>query len=284
MDSRSSEISTAVVICSLEHFLEARSSFSFVRICEIFLILIEARGAKVCYWGNMSFSRKTQNGTPQSPELLPLITRSHLCETHAEEVASAITHGLGLALSILGLIVMIHISAGDPWRFAGAAIFGTTLVFLYLSSTIYHLSSEPKTKSVLQVIDHSAIYLLIAGSYTPISLVTLRGPWGWSLLGVVWSMAIAGVIIKSVMRNNREHWISTALYLVMGWLVVVAGAPLIRSMPPGGLVLLVAGGLCYTGGVTFFVWQKLKYNHAIWHLFVIAGSACHALASIFYIL
>lgn len=211
-------------------------------------------------------------------------TRSDLCETHAEEVASAVTHGVGLALSIVGLIMMIVISAGDPWRITGGTIFGSTLVLLYLASTLYHSFSGPRIKSFLQIIDHSAIYLLIAGSYTPISLVTLRGPWGWSLLGVVWSMAIGGVVIKSVMSNNREHWISTALYIVMGWLAVVAAAPLIKSMPFGGLVLLVAGGLCYTGGVVFFVWNKLKFNHAIWHLFVLAGSICHLLAITLYVL
>lgn len=211
-------------------------------------------------------------------------TRSDLCETHAEEVAGAITHAVGLLLSIVGLVIMLKISAGDPWRVTGGAVFGSTLVLLYLSSTLYHSFSGPRMKSVLQIIDHSAIYLLIAGTYTPISLVTLHGPWGWSLLGVVWAMAIGGVVIKSVMTNNREHWISTALYLVMGWLVVVAAAPLIRAMPTGGLALLVAGGLCYTGGVAFFAWEKLKYNHAIWHLFVLAGSTCHALAVILYVL
>ncbi len=154
----------------------------------------------------------------------PPKTRSDLCETHAEEVAGAITHGVGLVLSIVALVVMINVSAGDPWRVTGGAIFGATLVLLYLSSTLYHSFSGLKIKSVLQIIDHSAIYLLIAGSYTPISLVTLRGAWGWSLLGVVWGMALCGVIIKSVMRKNREHWISTALYLVMGWLVVLAPA------------------------------------------------------------
>jgi len=256
---------------------------------------MEGGRARVWYWEKMSCSSKTRNGTPGVPELLirektiapqdlTLIVRSHLCETRSEEVASAITHGVGLALSIVGLILMTNASAGDTWRFAGGAIFGSTLIILYLSSTLYHSFSGPRTKSVLQIIDHSAIYLLIAGSYTPISLVTLRGPWGWSLLGVVWSMAIAGIIIKSLMRNSREHWISIALYLVMGWLVVFAAAPLIRSISPGGLALLVAGGLCYSGGVIFFVRKNLKYNHAIWHLFVLAGSVCHALATIFYIL
>ena len=211
-------------------------------------------------------------------------TRSHLCETHAEEVAGAITHAVGLMLSIVGLIVMVKVSAGDFWRVTGGAVFGATLVLLYLSSTLYHSFSGERIKSVLQIIDHSAIYLLIVGTYTPISLVTLHGTWGWSLLGVVWAMAICGVIIKSVMRKNREHWISTALYLVMGWLVVIALGPLIRLMPFGGLLLLVAGGLCYTGGVAFFAWKKLKYNHAIWHLFVLAGSICHALAVILHVL
>lgn len=210
--------------------------------------------------------------------------RSHLCESHAEEVASAITHGMGLALSVVGLIMMITVSAGDPWRITGGAIFGSTLVFLYLSSTLYHSFSGPRVKSLFQIIDHSAIYLLIAGSYTPLTLVTLRGAWGWSLLGVVWFMAITGIIIKSVMKNNREHWISTAIYLVMGWLAVIAAAPLINSLPLGGLILLVTGGLCYSGGVIFFVWQKLKFNHAIWHLFVLAGSLCHVLAVILYVL
>lgn len=216
--------------------------------------------------------------------LRPQKARSTLCESHAEEIASAITHGLGAALSVVGLVMMISVSAGDPWRITGGAIFGSTLVLLYLSSTLYHSFSGPRIKSFFQIPDHSAIYLLIAGSYTPLTLVTLRGPWGWSLLGVVWFMAITGVIIKSMMKNNREHWISTALYLVMGWLAVIAAAPLIKALPPGGLALLVAGGLCYTGGVVFFVWQKLKYNHAIWHLFVLAGSICHALAVILYVL
>ncbi|MFK7909821.1 MAG: hemolysin III family protein [Akkermansiaceae bacterium] len=211
-------------------------------------------------------------------------SRSALCESPAEEVASAVTHGFGVVISIVGLVMMLNVSAGDPWRITGAAIFGSTLILLYLSSTLYHSFSGSRIKSIMQVIDHSAIYLLIAGSYTPLTLVTLRGPWGWSLLGVVWFMAIGGVVIKSVMKNNREHWISTAIYIVMGWLAVIAAGPLIRELPIGGLVLLVAGGLCYTGGVAFFVWQSLKYNHAIWHLFVLAGSVCHALAVILYVL
>lgn len=215
---------------------------------------------------------------------LPKKQRSNLCETHAEEIANVITHACGIAMSIAGLIFMVIVSGTDPWKITGASIFGTALVLLYLSSTLYHSFTEPRIKSFFQIIDHSAIYLLIAGSYTPLTLVTLRGPWGWSLLGVVWFMAIAGVLTKSLMKNNREHWISTVLYLVMGWLAITAIGPLIRSLPVGGLVLLLAGGLCYTGGVIFFVREKLRFNHAIWHLFVLAGSVCHILAMALYVL
>jgi hemolysin III len=179
---------------------------------------------------------------------------------------------------------MILAAGNDPYRVVAASIFGTTLVLLYSSSTIYHSISEPHLRSFFQILDHACIYLLIAGSYTPIALVTLRGPWGWSLLGAVWFLAIAGVVLKSVMRDNREAWWSTALYIVMGWLVVIAIKPLIEAMPGIGLVWLVAGGLCYTLGVVFFAWRKLPFSHAIWHLFVIAGSACHVVATIGYIL
>ncbi|MBT8036754.1 MAG: hemolysin III family protein [Verrucomicrobiae bacterium] len=214
----------------------------------------------------------------------PLKERSNLCESHAEELASMITHAVGMALSILALVIMLVVSGSDPWRITSGAIFGSSLVLLYLSSTLYHAFSGPRVKAFFQILDHSAIYLLIAGSYTPLALVTLRGPWGWSLFGVVWSMAIAGVTIKAMMKNNREHWISTAIYLAMGWLAVIAIRPLIEALPREGLHLIVAGGLCYTGGIAFFLWQRLKFNHAIWHIFVLAGSTLHALAIILYVL
>ncbi len=210
--------------------------------------------------------------------------RSQLCETHAEEIASSITHGIGIALSIAGLVTMLIVSGHDTWRLTSAAIFGATLILLYLSSTLYHAFHTPRVKSFFQILDHSAIYLLIAGSYTPLTLVSLRGPWGWSLFAVVWSMAIAGVLIKSVMKKHRDHWISTAIYLIMGWLAVIAARPLLEALPQGAITLLVAGGLCYTGGVAFFAWSKLKYNHAIWHLFVLGGSTLHALTMILYVL
>ena len=133
-------------------------------------------------------------------------------------------------------------------------------------------------KAFFQLMDHSCIYVLIAGTYTPVTLLGLGGTWGWSLFGVVWGLAIGGIVFKAVTHGRNDHWISTAVYVLMGWLVVVAGKPLIASVETGGLVLLVAGGLCYSLGVIFFVWEKMRYNHAIWHLFVLAGSACHVFA------
>jgi len=210
--------------------------------------------------------------------------RSELCESGPEELANIITHALGVLLSVAALVIMVVVSGNDPWKITGGAIFGATLVLLYLSSTLYHTMSSPRSKSFFQVVDHAAIYLLIAGTYTPITLVTLRGVWGWSLFGVVWFMAIAGVMVKAFMKNNREHWISTVLYLVMGWLAVFAFGPLLKALPLPGIILLVAGGLCYSLGVIFFVWNKLRFNHAIWHLFVLSGSVCHALTVILYVL
>ena len=209
--------------------------------------------------------------------------RSELCETKAEELASTITHGIGVLLSIAALVLLCVSSGGDPWKATAGAIFGTSLILLYLSSTLYHTMSSPRAKSFFQILDHSAIYLLIAGSYTPIALVTLRGPLGWTLFGITWGMAIMGILMKSLMKNNREHWISTALYLIMGWLALIAIGPIFRELPKPGLIMLVAGGLSYSFGVIFFVWTSLKYNHSLWHLFVLAGSILHALMVILYI-
>jgi len=174
--------------------------------------------------------------------------------------------------------------AKDAWAMVSGIIFGTTMILLYLASTLYHSFSSHRVKEVFQILDHSAIYLLIAGSYTPLTLVSLRDPLGWSIFGVIWFLAIGGILTKALMRGNREHWSSTALYVVMGWLIVSIIGRVIETMPPTGFWLLVAGGLSYTGGVVFFAWQKLPYNHAIWHLFVLAGSTCHALAVILFVL
>lgn len=205
--------------------------------------------------------------------------RSHLCDSHREEVASLATHALGVLFSIAALVVMLVISAGDSLKVVSAAVFGSSLVMLYTSSTLYHFITSPRWKARLQTLDHACIYLLIAGSYTPFTLITLRGAWGWSIFGVVWGLAVAGGLLKAFLPGRKDHWFSTALYLVMGWLIVIAVGPLVRNLDPGGIALVVAGGLAYTVGVVFFVWDRLPFNHAIWHLFVLGGSVCHVLAA-----
>lgn len=214
----------------------------------------------------------------------PFRPRSPLCDSHAEELASALTHALGTALSAAALVTMLIVASGDAFKTAAAAIFGSTLVLLYLSSTLYHALSSPQTKRVLQTVDHACIYLLIAGSYTPLALVSLRGPWGWSILATVWTLAIAGILTKSLRKKTRDGKISTAIYLLMGWLIVVAIKPVLESLPPVGFAWIAAGGLCYTLGTVFFAWKNLHFNHAIWHLFVLAGSLCHIVATTAFIL
>jgi hemolysin III len=211
-------------------------------------------------------------------------TRSPLCESHAEEMASTITHAIGTAFAVAALVAMVLIAEGEAYRTVSASVFGGTLILLYLSSTLYHATSCERRKPILQALDHACIYLLIAGSYTPLTLVALRGPWGWTLFGIVWTMALGGVLLKILCRGRRDTWWSTALYIVMGWLAVIAWGPMIRALPPAGVAWMVAGGLCYTLGVIFFAWRRLRFNHAIWHLFVLAGSACHVIASALYIL
>ena len=209
--------------------------------------------------------------------------RSPLCQSHREELASAATHALGVILSIAALFGMILTVCDHTLEIVSASIFGGSLILLYGFSALYHASSGIRSKSILQALDHACIYLLIAGSYTPVMLISLRGPWGWTLLCIVWAMALAGVIIKTVLPGRKDHWISTALYIVMGWLAVVAIGPLIKALPPAGVAWLVAGGLSYTFGVIFFAWRKLPYHHAIWHLFVLGGSACHVAAIWLYV-
>lgn len=194
------------------------------------------------------------------------------------------SHIVGTAFAIAALVIMILVSEGDARRVVSASIFGGTLVMLYLSSSIYHAFSGPRLKSFFQILDHACIYLLIAGSYTPLTLVALRGAWGWSLFGIIWFLALAGVVLKAVMRGKRETWWSTGLYLLMGWLIVIAARPLLASIPPAGIAWLVAGGVGYSLGIIFFAWNKLPFNHAIWHGFVILGSACHVVATAVYIL
>lgn len=205
--------------------------------------------------------------------------------TEREELANSLTHGLGAVLSVAGLALMVYFAGryGDAWQVVSTAIFGTTLVLLYTASTLYHSLRGDRLKVLLQKFDHAAIFLLIAGSYTPFVLVTLRGPWGWSLFGVVWGLAVAGVTIKFWLAG-RFKLVSTLIYLAMGWLVLIAIKPLVAALPAGGVKLLVAGGLCYTGGAVFYLWKRLPYHHAIWHLWVLAGSVCHWAAVFVYVL
>jgi len=207
----------------------------------------------------------------------------HASEKHpprVEELANALTHGIGLlaSLAALPILVLASMRAADVLQIVGAAVYGTTLVTLYAASTAYHAVSPSPTKAVLRRVDHSAIYLLIAGTYTPFALGPLRGAWGWALLCAVWSMAIVGVVAKSL-RGVRTPWLSTTLYVAMGWFAVVAIDPLIARVGWDGVVWLLAGGLCYTGGVAFHATdQRVRFGHAVWHVFVLAGSGCHFVA------
>lgn len=200
----------------------------------------------------------------------------------ADEIANSVTHGLGLLASLAAAPVLIVVAArADAWQVVGSSIFAATLVAMYAASTLYHALRPSRAKRVLRVFDHGAIYLLIAGTYTPFTLGVLRGPWGWTLLGLVWGLAAAGVVLKSV-RGFRHPRVSTVVYLLMGWLVVVAIKPMVANMPFAGLMWLLAGGLCYTGGIVFYALDHRRYVHAIWHLFVLGGSACHVVAVLLY--
>lgn len=201
-----------------------------------------------------------------------------------EEIASSITHGLGLVGSIMmfPFLIMAASRDGDRWRVTSAIVFGISLIVLYAASTLYHALPASRAKRVFRIIDHSAIYLLIAGTYTPFLLGPLRGPWGWSLFGAVWALAAAGIVMKATLGIRWER-LSTVVYLLMGWIGVVAVKPLLERVSPPGVLWLLAGGLAYTAGVAFFVVdQRLRYAHAIWHLFVATGSVCHVIAVLRY--
>ncbi len=196
-----------------------------------------------------------------------------------------LTHAVGgvLALVALTMLVLYACAAHNALRIVAVSVYGASLVLMYFASTSYHWVKSPRSKRALKILDHASIYLLIAGTYTPILLIAIRGYWGWSLFGVVWGLAGSGVILKLFFVDRYEP-LSVSLYILMGWLVLVGAKPLFASIPGGGIGWLFAGGISYTGGVAFFLWDSLPFNHAIWHLFVIAGSVCHFLAVLFYIL
>jgi len=204
--------------------------------------------------------------------------------TEAEELVNRCTHGIGALLSIAGTIALISLAARqqDGFRLVSACIYGGALVTFYSISTLYHSVRRPRLRYLLNILDHSCIYLMIAGSYTPFTLVTLRGPWGWSLFAAVWGLGMVGVVLK-FFTVHRMPLLGPLLYLALGWSVVVAWKPLCAALAADGLLLLLAGGAAYSIGVLFYLWDRLPYNHAIWHLFVLAGSACHFCAIYYYV-
>jgi hemolysin III len=196
-----------------------------------------------------------------------------------EEIAHAVTHGVGCLLALAGLVVLVvqALGRGETWDVVSASIYGATLVLLYLASTLYHAVTVGRAKQVLQRIDHAAIYLLIAGTYTPLCLGPLRGPWGWSLFAVVWILGLAGAAVD-VATARRFRWLSITVYLLMGWLAVTALGPLLSALDRPTLLWIGLGGAFYTGGVAFYLWRRLPWHHAIWHVFVLLGSASHWVA------
>ncbi len=215
----------------------------------------------------------------------PLNDSTERCQTPFEELLNSITHGLGALLSMIGLVFLVAYANRfeDNFKVISVSIYGASLVLLYLASTFYHGISQPDLKAKFSLFDHCAIYLLIAGSYTPFLLVTLKGPVGWTLFGIVWGMAIAGISLKVIFKERLKIF-RVATYVVMGWLVVFAGKTLIERLDTGGLILLAVGGSIYTLGVIFYIRDHILFNHAIWHLFVLGGSLCHYFAIYYYVL
>jgi len=196
-------------------------------------------------------------------------------QTIGEEIANAVTHGIGAALSVAGLVLLVVFAAmrGDAWRVVSFSIYGATLIILYIASTLYHAFTNIKLKRFFRTMDHISIFLLIAGTYTPITLVCMRGPWGWTIFGLIWGLAIAGVVLKAFFMGRFEKT-AIALYVAMGWLIIIAVKPMIQMVPPGTVMWLVIGGVSYTMGLTFYALKKMPYHHAVWHLFVLGGSVC----------
>jgi hemolysin III len=200
--------------------------------------------------------------------------------SRGEEIAHVATHGVGILLSIVAiaaLLVAAGANGAGAWRATGGVVFGASALLLFTTSVLYHAVQSPRLKPRLRLFDHSAIYILIAGSYTPFALGVLGGTWGWTLFGLVWGLAVLGVVAKTTL-GFRFHLSSTALYLAMGWIGVIVARPLLEVLTRHELTWLVAGGLAYTLGVPFYLWKNRRYTHAVWHLFVLAGVACHFVA------
>jgi hemolysin III len=212
-------------------------------------------------------------------------SKNHKLYTIGEEIANGITHGIGTGLSVAGLTVLVVLAAiyGDVWRIVSFSIYGSSMIIVFLASTLYHSFQHPQAKRILRIIDHASIYLLIAGTYTPFLLVSMRGSWGWTLLVVVWGLALLGIGFQALFAD-RFRKLSLLTYILMGWLSVIVLKEALVSIPIGGVLLVAIGGVIYTVGVIFYVWKKLPYSHAIWHVFVLGGSACHYFAVLLYLL
>ena len=203
--------------------------------------------------------------------------------TTYEELANSVSHGLGLVAAIIAvpILVLAAVRHGDLPFIIGASVFAVSMVLLYLASTLYHSVSEGPAKRLFRLLDHSAIFLLIAGTYTPFTLGVLRGPWGWTLLVLVWSLATVGLAVKALF-GTRFKWATMTLYVGMGWLAIIAAQPILEHVPLPGILLVVLGGLAYTSGLGFFAAHGMRYHHFIWHLFVILGTTCHFFAVLWY--
>lgn len=203
--------------------------------------------------------------------------------TLGEEIANSVSHGIGLVLAIVAapILIIAALRYGNTWNMVGVTVFAASMIALYLASTLYHALTHDRAKQIFRMCDHSAIFLLIAGTYTPFTLGVLRGPWGWTLFGLIWALAAVGLTMKAVLRA-RYNWLSVILYLTMGWLVVIAAPHILRVMPWSGLAWIAAGGIAYTTGVGFYAAHRVRYAHFAWHLFVIAGTTCHFFAVLWY--
>jgi hemolysin III len=209
--------------------------------------------------------------------------RSERLPTQGEEIANTISHGIGLLFAVVAtpILVMAAMRYGSAWNTVGVSVFAASMMALYFSSTLYHAIKHGRAKRVFRMLDHSAIFLLIAGTYTPFTLGVLRGPWGWTLFGLVWALAIIGLTTKAVF-GHRFPWLSVTLYLTMGWLIVIAAPQVLHRVPLSGLAWIIAGGIAYTGGVGFYAAHRVRYAHFAWHLFVIVGTVCHFFAVLWY--
>lgn len=241
-------------------------------------------------WSQDAIMRRRERATrrtsdapaPSAPAAAPPAARTY---SRGEEIANWVTHGIGLVLSMAALTLLIVFASrrGDAWHVVSFTVFGLTLLVLYTASTVYHAVKSQRARQLFRRLDHAAIFLLIAGTYTPFLLTHLRGPWGWTLFAVIWGFCGAGAIFH-LLFGARYRVTSTLAYLFAGWLIVVAIKPMVAYVPAGGLWLLLAGGVCYTAGVAFYHWQRLRYHHAVWHTFVLAGSSCHFLAVLLFLL